>query len=608
MIEAYSRSGFMPQDGRREEANHGNQQQALCSGVTISQRMISCHPKGAVDSSAREASRPGLHTLKRRGGPVSSRPRENDQDSALEQQVSHSQSVLEQMPPQLPMEELGPAVTPPQLPDETGPAVTLPQLPVETGPAVTPPQLPDETGPAVTPPQLPDETVPAVTPLQLSDETGPAVTPPQLPDETGPAVTPPQLPDETGPAATPPQLPDETGPAVTPPQLPDETGPAVTPPQLPDETGPAVTPPQLPDETVPAVMPPDLPQSPSPAQPDHHDHSYNVNPSKRHIHSPVKKLAGKCRKLRYENKLLRQKMKRRDRRLVCMKSTLEALKESRLVESELMEAIKSRFENPVVAELFSNEIINGSKRRGGQRYSEEIKKFCLTLHYYSPRAYKFLAKNFTLPGATSLRDWTRSVDCSVGVLHEVLRTLKSQVAAGAIDPNCCLTVDEMSIRKALVYSRRKGQYVGRADLGSGEVDESRLATNALVFMAVGLKGAWRHPVAYFLTDHVSGETLAQLATTVLCALSDADLRVRTLVADGLNANLVMFDWLGVKIKQTVRPPFSNYFLHPATREKVYVLIDVVHVLKLLRNLLGEYKTLRLDDEDISWSYIQVMII
>ena len=301
-------------------------------------------------------------------------------------------------------------------------------------------------------------------------------------------------------------------------------------------------------------------------------------------------------------------MKRRDKRLVCLRSSLAALKESRLIESELLETIRSRFENAAVAELFSNEIVNGSKRRGGERYSEEIKKFCLTLYYYAPRAYKIMAKNFILPSVTSLRAWTRSVDCDVGVLHEVLDTLSSQMAAGKIDPNCVLSVDEMAIRKALVFSQIKGHYVGQVDLGSCEIDESRLATNALVFMPVGLKGAWRHPVAYFLTDHVSGEILAQLATTVLCSLSSSGLQVRSLVADGLNANLAMFSCLGVNVKETSRPPFRNYFLHPSTKEKVFVMLDVAHMIKLLRNLLGEAKTLRLDGEEISWNYIQVSTV
>ena len=169
-------------------------------------------------------------------------------------------------------------------------------------------------------------------------------------------------------------------------------------------------------------------------------------------------------------------------------------------------------------------------------------------------------------------------------------------------------LDEMAIRKAKVYSQTKDRYVGHVNLGEGDVDEARLATNALVFMAVGLKGVWRHPVAYFLTDHLSSASQAELTNTVLCALSDAGLQVRVLVSDGLQANMSMLGHLGagsLHPSPLQVPIEKNFFHHPATNEKVYVLLDVVHMLKLLRNLLGEQKTLRLDGEKISWSYIQV---
>ena len=56
------------------------------------------------------------------------------------------------------------------------------------------------------------------------------------------------------------------------------------------------------------------------------------------------------------------------------------------------------------------------------------------------------------------------------------------------------------------------------------------------------------------------------------------------------------------------PPYDwEYFLHPATAAKVNALLDVVHMLKLLRNLLGEEKALHLGDEVISWRCIQVGI-
>ena len=337
------------------------------------------------------------------------------------------------------------------------------------------------------------------------------------------------------------------------------------------------------------------------------EHSYNKSATNRHVASPLKKVQSKLRHERYEKKKLRQKLQRRDKRLQSLKSSLDAIKDSRIADADLIDQVRNRFENPVVSQLFMNEVINGDRKRRGRRFSEEIKKLCLTLHYYSPRAYKFLAKNLCLPSQTAIRDWTRSVDCEVGIQEEVLRTLSSQVTSKKIDPNCCLLVDEMSIRRAQIYSRSKDKFLGHVDLGAGELDDTRLATNALVFMAVGLKGCWRHPVAYFLTDHLSGETQAELTRTVLCALSDAGLKVRTFVADGLHANLAMFSHLGVETmqpKQLQLPVVGNYFNHPATNDKIYVMLDVVHMLKLMRNLLGE-RNLKLDDEVISWEYIQV---
>ncbi|XP_037089453.1 uncharacterized protein LOC119109804 [Pollicipes pollicipes] len=71
----------------------------------------------------------------------------------------------------------------------------------------------------------------------------------------------------------------------------------------------------------------------------------------------------------------------------------------------------------------------------------------------------------------------------------------------------------------------------------------------------------------------------------------------------------MFGHLGVQNlqpKQLQLPIVPNYFLHPATNQKVYVLLDVVHMLKLQRNLLGEYKSFQLDGEEVSWKYIQAL--
>lgn len=40
--------------------------------------------------------------------------------------------------------------------------------------------------------------------------------------------------------------------------------------------------------------------------------------------------------------------------------------------------------------LFTNEIFNFQNPATCRSYSEEIREFCLTLHFYSPQAYEFI--------------------------------------------------------------------------------------------------------------------------------------------------------------------------------------------------------------------------
>ncbi|KAF0291454.1 Myoneurin [Amphibalanus amphitrite] len=71
----------------------------------------------------------------------------------------------------------------------------------------------------------------------------------------------------------------------------------------------------------------------------------------------------------------------------------------------------------------------------------------------------------------------------------------------------------------------------------------------------------------------------------------------------------MFAHLGVKVNsKNCNTEGFNTFPHPTTGEKVYVLLDVVHMMKLLRNLLGESKVLVLDNKQICWSYVQASVL
>jgi len=63
-------------------------------------------------------------------------------------------------------------------------------------------------------------------------------------------------------------------------------------------------------------------------------------------------------------------------------------RQKNLLQNDCCELILKNF-NGMVGDLFKNEWQNRKKSRKGCRYSDEIKKFALTLHFYSPKAYSY---------------------------------------------------------------------------------------------------------------------------------------------------------------------------------------------------------------------------
>ena len=120
--------------------------------------------------------------------------------------------------------------------------------------------------------------------------------------------------------------------------------------------------------------------------------------------------------------------------------------------------------------------------------------------------------------------------------------------------------------------------MGHVDYG-GLIEESdRIATEALVFIAVGLSGRWKMPVAYFSTDHASADIQKNLV--VDCIKRLMIMASQFVLLHVTEVNFSMFRHLGV---ETDEP----YFSHPCNSNiKVFGICDVCHMLKLVQNTLG----------------------
>jgi hypothetical protein len=129
----------------------------------------------------------------------------------------------------------------------------------------------------------------------------------------------------------------------------------------------------------------------------------------------------------------------------------------------------------------------------------------VTLHYYSPRAYKYVRKHFDncLPHIPTLASWYCSIDESLGFTKEALHilTLRSELLRETSDKTivCPLIFVEMTIRKYIEWDGQR--YHGFVDMGATIDFGSNIeAKEVLVFMLVAINDTWKVPVAYFMIN------------------------------------------------------------------------------------------------------------
>ena len=215
-------------------------------------------------------------------------------------------------------------------------------------------------------------------------------------------------------------------------------------------------------------------------------------------------------------------------------------------------------------EMFQNQIKNSVRKPGGTTYNEEIKKFGLPLHFYSPKAYLFEGKVLHLPHPASLRNWQSSLECEPKFLKGVLENLALQVANNINMSDCALIMEAMAIRKQVIYDKTKAKFTGFVVYGGCIPEHSEgQASEALGFLLVGLRSHWKAPIGYFLTNKTNAAIQASLVKSALS------------------------------------------FKHPTRPYNVYSILDACHMVKLARNTLGDYGKFHSGSGHvISWEYIK----
>lgn len=239
------------------------------------------------------------------------------------------------------------------------------------------------------------------------------------------------------------------------------------------------------------------------------------------------------------------------------------------------------------------------------KYPPLLRKFALTLHYYSPAAYKYVRDMYgnLLPHTRTLCRWYGTINAEPGFTNKSFEALKKKSTLSQQPLICNLVFDEMAIRRQKLFHNQ--QKLGAVNFGAGPQEgdgDDHVASQALVFMLVSVTENWKLPVGYFLISGITAETKANLITTCLHKCYDAGVTVVSMTFDGCPANLSAAEILGCKL--TNPNDLVTHFPHPSTQEKVCIFLDPCHVIKLIRNSF-EKKRLLFDQDckKIKWQLL-----
>lgn len=258
------------------------------------------------------------------------------------------------------------------------------------------------------------------------------------------------------------------------------------------------------------------------------------------------------------------------------------------------------------------------RKKPPNHYDEEIRAFALTLHSLSPRAYGYIRMKFNnnLPHASTIRTWYASSGANgePGLSKEALETLKNLVEEKQANTEtnnevlCTLSFDEVNIMRNVKYSDSQKRFIGQISYGSIPSDAEYLpvATNALVFMVNGVNMQFNIPVAYHFINSLQAHEKAALILFVLTALAKIGLKVIGLTFDGLITNIKTCHLLGASLN--VGKNFRPHIVDPVNSHKIYIIFDAPHMLKLVRNCIGSYKTLYHENgSKIEWKFYESLV-
>ncbi|CAK6957785.1 uncharacterized protein si:ch73-130a3.4 isoform X3 [Scomber scombrus] len=161
----------------------------------------------------------------------------------------------------------------------------------------------------------------------------------------------------------------------------------------------------------------------------------------------------------------------------------------------------------------------------------------------------------------------------------------------------CLMLDSMAIRQHVQYNTHTQKMSGFVDMGDG--------INETDFIFLDRSGFYGWPTRPLEGSNclLPEQVPVVLLVHALEELHERGIRVVCVTMDGHASNVRMCNQLGCQLKGNAVEPLKTHFPHPVTGERVFVLMDACHMLKLARTMLQAYSPITSTTGQINWRYI-----
>lgn len=299
--------------------------------------------------------------------------------------------------------------------------------------------------------------------------------------------------------------------------------------------------------------------------------------------SPSDVLEQKLIEISKENELLKTKVSQQESDIASLKEKNANL-ENIIKENERDIQLKAR---ELLAEFLTpNQVDIVLKKKTKARWTADELSKAFTIRYFSKRAYIYFRKKlkYPLPGISTLQHWAANIDLRRGLLRDILNMMnlygKNKTDRQRLT---VLSFDEIKVSSMIEYDQKLDEIVGPHNYMQ-------------VVMSRGLFDSWKQPVFVGFDTKMT----ASLLDEVIMELNKINYDVVACVSDCGGGNMGLWKELNITIEKT-------YWLHPITKEKIFVFADIPHMLKLTRNWFLDYGFILEDQKLIKKAPVEFLI-